>query len=406
MLKKQRIKLKEAVERITLREAGASASAEPDILAPEDPPLAQSETAQSPAGEAPIKGKFASKLSDEDLTTLATHPDSIEADWLPAFTELEKRTESQNLPTKKGPGKEVPAHKGRGKKYSLLLAATVVVAISSAAYWQFLHIAKAHPDSSGYDPRAPYVLRSAHLQSWQLKQRAVVRLAQTIDARGWTTSKAAAYLGVDQNEIAALMNSGHCSYNMDELDKMLFAVGASTAFPAQATTEELQQTVAYFTRVIAINPQESRAFDERASAYRNLQQYDLAIADLKRYVELNPKIPGSRMNLAALYESAGKHEEALQTLNDQQSLFPDEDIYQNRALVYDSLGQYDKALSDNNTSIAMMAAPRPGPYINRARLYEKLGKYKEAIADCNKVLEIDPTYDSAARLITKLKNKL
>jgi tetratricopeptide (TPR) repeat protein len=428
MLKKQRIKLKEQAESITLREAGADAAARPESAAAEVPCDSHTEVAQAPTDlatpgketdhpetadngqditgiksgqikppvEGPIKGKFASRLSDEDLTTLATHPESIEADWLPAFTELEKRAKPPGLPPRKSPE----------KKYGMLIAvALIAISAASVAVWQSSQTSKAPVSSSAYDPKAPYVLRSAQIQSWQLKQRAVVRLAQAIDSHGWTPARAAGYLGVSEKQITAIMRDGHCPFSMDELDKMLFAIGASTAFPEQATSEELLQTVAYFTKIIALDPQDSRAYDERASAYSNLKQYDLAIADLKRYVELNPDRPGSRTNLAALYQRAGKYQEALQTLNDQHVLFPDEDIYQNRALAYVALGQYDKALADSTKSIKMMDTPRPGPYFNRALVYEKLGRYKEAIADCKKVLEIDPTYAPADKLIAKLKNK-
>lgn len=79
--------------------------------------------------------------------------------------------------------------------------------------------------------------------------------------------------------------------------------------------------------------------------------------------------------------------------------------YSNRGLVYLAMNDYDKAVADFN--IAVQRAPeRPGPLRNRANAYEAQGKFKEAIADLEKVLEKDPTYESARKKLIELRKKL
>jgi len=62
-----------------------------------------------------------------------------------------------------------------------------------------------------------------------------------------------------------------------------------------------------------------------------------------------------------------------------QALFPHIEILQNRAIIYSSLGEYDKALDDSSKAILLMNSPRPGPYLNRAVTYKNLAKTKKRL---------------------------
>ncbi len=368
----------------------------------------KAETDKSPT-DRPIKGAFASKLSHQDLTTIAMHPESIEADWLPAFTELSKRSQSPGLPGPKRSQKKIRI---------MIVLAAAAFAFGSATFLYHRQAplmqsaagtsttAGTPAAASSTDAHSPYLLRSAQHQTDELKQRARIRLAQTIDERGWTNLKAANYLGVSEKQINSLQNGDPCPFNMEELNKMLFAVGASTVFPEKISPMESQQTITYFTRVIALDPNNAKALSQRAAAYEELNQWDLAMADLNRCVMLTPDRPGPRSRRVLVYEHSGRYQKALDEINELHKLFPDYEIYQNRAIIYTCLKQFDKSIEDSSKSIALMDSPRPGPYLNRAVAYEQLGKYKEAIADYQKVLEIDPTYTSATDSIKKLENKL
>lgn len=337
-----------------------------------------------------------SELSHAELTDLAKQPNASESDWLQACLELNRR-DSNKTPK---------SRMNRIRRRLLPVAGVILLSlISTVALLQLSPMSNLATSSTFKEPVAPYVLSSAQYQSDELLERACIRLAQSIDERAWSYTKAAKYLDVSEDEISNLMR-GAKTFSMQALNKLLFAMGESTVFPPTLDHKELQRTIAYFTRLITIAPTNNRAIAGRATAYETLKQYDLAIVDFRRLVELEPHRPGPRQNLAWAYKSAGRYHQALQELNQLHELFPQDDIFQNRALVFSAMGKYKDAVADCTKSIQMMQAQRPGPYWNRALDYEKLGKYPEAIADCKKVLEIDPNYSSAVEQIAILKTKM
>lgn len=334
-----------------------------------------------------------SSLSDIELIDLAKYPFASESDWLHACMELNHRHRDIN----KTPGLL------SNWKHPGLVCGGIVLILGLFTMWQFFSPLKLPTNSISTANSGRYLLDSAQFQSSELAERATIRLAQSIDERAWSYAKVATYLDVSEVDVANLMRGKKTSFSMQALNTMLYAMGESTLFPPTLDHKELQRTVTYFTRLISIDPNNSRAISGRASAYETLQQYDLAIADFQRVVELEPQRPGPRSNLAWAYEEDGRHEQALQEFNDLHNLFPQYDIYQNRALVFAAMGRYEDAVDDCTKSIQMMQSQRPGPYWNRAQNYEKLGKFSEAIADCKKVLEIDPTYESASAQIASLR---
>lgn len=338
--------------------------------------------------------KSYSDFSDTELTELVKHPNTSESDWLQSCMELNSRQlkrQKKNLNYRK----------------SLTTAGFILLSlIATVAFFQFSPMSKVATLSISKESVEPYVLSSAQYRSDELMERACIRLAQAIDERAWSYSNAANYLHVSNLDVINLMNGANMPFSMQALNKLLFAMGESTVFPPTLDHKELQRTVTYFTRLIAIAPTNSRAIAGRAAAYENLQQFDLAIMDLRRLVELEPQRPGPRQNLAWVYQKDGRYDQSLQELDQLHDLFPNYDIYQNRALVFSALGKYKDAVADCTKSIKMMQTQRPGPYWNRALNYEELGKYAEAIADCKKVLEIDPTYVSALEKIANLKAKM
>ena len=61
----------------------------------------------------------------------------------------------------------------------------------------------------------------------------------------------------------------------------------------------------------------------------------------------------------------------------------------NRALVYDGLGELNKAIEDYTSSIKRSKNAFRSLY-NRGNTYRSLGKMEESIADLNQAVEIDP----------------
>jgi tetratricopeptide (TPR) repeat protein len=98
----------------------------------------------------------------------------------------------------------------------------------------------------------------------------------------------------------------------------------------------------------------SAIYVNRGSAYKNLKQYDKAINDYNKAIELNPA---------------------------------DADAYYDRGIIYYYLKQYNKAINDYSKAIEL----KPNfayAYNNRGFTYLWLGKCEKAKSDFDKAIEI------------------
>ncbi len=110
--------------------------------------------------------------------------------------------------------------------------------------------------------------------------------------------------------------------------------------------------------VVLKSPGKARPYINRGSAYSLLGQWDKALADYSRGIELSPNY------LDALY---------------------------NRGYVYGKLGQWEKASADYSRAIEI--SPRYIPaYSNRGNTYAKMGLWDKAINDYSEAIGMDPAY--------------
>jgi len=146
-----------------------------------------------------------------------------------------------------------------------------------------------------------------------------------------------------------------------------------------------------------------------------LQNYEIAL-------QKDPNCVRALQLRAALYQSKGQW---LEAINDRTKLIKyDPKSQEERALCYEQLHQYDKALADYNAAIlnrnqayarecqieGVKVSSKGDAYepifqkrqfgyrhlfMERVGVYEKLGKYDEAIASLNDILKADPTFDVA-----------
>ncbi len=100
----------------------------------------------------------------------------------------------------------------------------------------------------------------------------------------------------------------------------------------------------------------TRAHNARGNAHLLLDDFDQALEDFSRVIELNPKSPFS---------------------------------YQSRSLAYFNTGRYNEAITDFTRAIQL----DPGyvyAYIYRSDAYFRLSLYDHAIADYEKLMELNP----------------
>ncbi len=335
------------------------------------------------------------------LRAVAMDPHATESNWLEA---CDKLNQLSNRETSKGKGKGLAV-----KPFVILAAAasilTIIFASSSGNFstrWaEFNHASTIQADNEN---KLSYVQEHAQWRSDELKERLTVRLAVELERKEWSADKAAGYFSVDKNMMNDLLSGKHKhAFSIDQLNKMLFAIGLNPVLPEEISSDEKSDSIRHYTRAIKLNPKNQHAYWRRGVTYSKLGNYDSAIADMTRSMELYPNRPWLIEKRARVYVKAGKYNLALRDANQLVSQFPQSDGQELRAEIWQSMKQYDKALLDYNNSIAKMPNASPDRYSNRARIYERLGMYQEAICDLETVLQIDPNESEAADAIARLK---
>lgn len=150
-----------------------------------------------------------------------------------------------------------------------------------------------------------------------------------------------------------------------------------------------------YSKAIDLNPNYPQAYNNRGSAYIYKGEYDLAIVDLRKAIELDQTIIEIFNNLGVAYSRTGNYDLAITYLNKATAIDPGYfHTYNNRGIAYGKIGNYDLALSDFNKAIEI----NPNfalAYCNRGVMYYTQGDYNLAIADFNKTIELDPNYADA-----------
>jgi len=84
-----------------------------------------------------------------------------------------------------------------------------------------------------------------------------------------------------------------------------------------------------------------------AAAYSRKGQYNEAISEYTKAIELNPKFAMAYVKRAAAYHRKGQYDQAIYDFNKAIELNPEyAKAYSNRGSAYARKGQYDQAISD------------------------------------------------------------
>lgn len=175
---------------------------------------------------------------------------------------------------------------------------------------------------------------------------------------------------------------------------------AKTVFERAKAQERLKkpkEVVADTTRAIKLDPTLADAYVLRGEAYYALTEYfqdgdynDKALKDLRKAIELNPKLAKAHAYIGVFHGGDQNAPEALKCFNKAIELDPKNTTYLGyRAMVFSAIHQPQKAIADMTKSIQL--APHSDEYLTRrATLYEETGQYQKAYDDCTKAIQLDP----------------
>ncbi len=144
-----------------------------------------------------------------------------------------------------------------------------------------------------------------------------------------------------------------------------------------------------------ISEGKAEAYYNRGVAWQNKGQYDQAIADYGKALEINPRYAEAYSNRGAAWQSKGQYDQAIADYGKALEINPRyAEAYYNRGVAWQSKGRYDQAIADYGKALEIN--PRYAEaYSNRGNAWQGKGQYDQAIADYGKALEINPRYAEA-----------
>jgi tetratricopeptide (TPR) repeat protein len=150
---------------------------------------------------------------------------------------------------------------------------------------------------------------------------------------------------------------------------------------------EYDKAIVNYSAAIRYKPDLILAYFFRALAYLEKEEYDKALADFSIIWNIDPSI--TLVNLELAYLSTDKHDYAkaieyftIAIKNDDEEY----GSYEARGILYEELGQIDKALEDYNEAIKLFPWCGTRSHIHRTAIYIKTGEYKKVIDGCNFII--------------------
>lgn len=137
--------------------------------------------------------------------------------------------------------------------------------------------------------------------------------------------------------------------------------------------------IAAATEVLEIYPNHVPALKKRSDVYIRVGQYDAAIADLEKVVELVPQDAATWANLARIKNETGKHEDALASAERSLQIKWSDYAVMMKQRALEALDRESDALVTLNDAIEN--SPAGDHFYARAQIHERNGNYSLALAD-------------------------
>jgi len=141
-----------------------------------------------------------------------------------------------------------------------------------------------------------------------------------------------------------------------------------------------QKAIEGFTKAIAIWPQLTDGYVERAIAQHYLSQDDRAMADLDQALQIDANSASAHLVRGQIFRDRHNAQGAMDEFTKSIQAQPGLDAYYERGQIYESQGEHAKAIADYDQAIAYL---RYAPHVYRARAYAKanMGDAEGAKAD-------------------------
>ncbi len=154
--------------------------------------------------------------------------------------------------------------------------------------------------------------------------------------------------------------------------------------------KEYDKAIINFTKVIELNPKEASSFYNRGYAKVKLNDYQSAIEDFSKSIELDPLYLHSYIIRAIVKKELNDYKGAIEDYTKTIELDSKNiSAYQSRGSLKSELKDYSGAIKDYNKVIELDANTK-NIYFDRGLAKAELKEYQGAIDDYSKAVKIDP----------------
>jgi tetratricopeptide (TPR) repeat protein len=159
---------------------------------------------------------------------------------------------------------------------------------------------------------------------------------------------------------------------------------------------EYERAIADYDRAIELDPKYAMAYHNRGLSHYNRRDYDQAIADYSHAIQLNPKYAVAYHGRGLAYRKKGEYDRAIADYDRVIELDPQyTEAYIVRGAAHDFKGEYDRAIADYNRAIELNPKSADA-YNNRGASRHDKGEYERSIADYDRALELNPNHREAS----------
>ena len=164
---------------------------------------------------------------------------------------------------------------------------------------------------------------------------------------------------------------------------------------SEKANADYSMAIDLYTKVISKNNAPEKIvsyYSKRANLYEILQQYDKALADYTKGIEMDPRNYVLYNFRGGLYKKLKCYKEAIADYSKSIEIKPGEMNYSSYGYLgglYKELKQYDKAIADYSKTIELNPN-NESFYYYRGGAYGNLGKFDKAIEYFNKAIELNP----------------
>ncbi|MEM8777542.1 MAG: tetratricopeptide repeat protein [Cyanobacteria bacterium P01_G01_bin.49] len=180
-----------------------------------------------------------------------------------------------------------------------------------------------------------------------------------------------------------------------QMSKTLEAQGINQFEEATNVTQELREKQkemqTYYTQEIKQDPDNANLYFYRGIVAHNLRDYQSALADFNRSLELNSEHPQAYYRRGLTHQSLKANQKAIDDFTQalKLNIFEDATVHYQRGLVYAALQNYSQAI-DDFTLVINRRPDYSDPYLKRGAIRADNQEYELALKDINQAIALHP----------------